>query len=195
MLSEPIILVVAQLYNRIYSLSLLRNYLLYKLLRLCPAILLVNKRAHREASPLLYSRNCFKVQTRGILTLFLDNIRPQNVSFLRHIYIAFPAFDDNYVGSVTLKEDSIRTLELIRDNCTNLIIFETSLRLQTINIIEVAIDILDCPQVAAPLALVDARFKTISSLKEIIINIYDEPLNCDLKEKIRGCGQTIESIE
>jgi len=61
MLSEPIILVVAQLYNRIYSLSLLRNYLLYKLLRLCPAILLVNKRAHREASPLLYSRNCFKV--------------------------------------------------------------------------------------------------------------------------------------
>ena len=36
------------------------------------------------------------------------------------------------------------------------------------------------------------RFKAISSLKEIIVNVYDEPLSCDLREKIRGYGWTIE---
>jgi hypothetical protein len=40
---------------------------------------------------------------------------------------------------------------------------------------ESAIDALDSPRAAAALALVDARFKAISSLKEIIVNVYDEP--------------------
>jgi hypothetical protein len=49
------------------------------------------------------------------LLAFLDHIGPQNASFLRHICIAFPAFVDYHLGSVALKEDSIRTLEHIRD--------------------------------------------------------------------------------
>ena len=114
---------------------------------------------------------------------------PQNASFLRHICIAFPAiYDYHHLESVTLKEDSIRTLERIRDNCTNLATLETSLRFRTIIAMESAIDI-DSPR---PLALVDARFKAISSLKEIIVNVYDEPISCDLREEMRGCGWTIE---
>jgi hypothetical protein len=159
---------------------------------LCPAILLANERAHREASPLLYSRNCFRLD-KGFLTLFLDHIGPQNASYLRHICIAFPAFEDYHLGSITLKEDSIRTLERIRDNCTNLATLEMSLRFRTINIMESAIDAPDSPRAAA-LALVDARFKAISSLKEIIVNVYDEPLSCDLREKMRGCGWTVEGV-
>ncbi len=90
-------------------------------------------------------------------------------SFLHHICIDFPAFDDyHHLESVTLKEDSIRTLERIRDNCTNLATLETSLRFRTINIMESAIDAPDSPRAAA-LALVDARFKAISSLKEIVV--------------------------
>jgi hypothetical protein len=42
--------------------------------------------------------------------------------------------------------------------------------------------------------LVDAPFKAISSLKEIIVNVYDEPLSCDLREEMRGCGWTIEGV-
>jgi hypothetical protein len=90
-----------------------------------------------------------------------------------------------------LKEDSIRTLERIRDNCMNLAILKTSLRFRTIIAMESAIDF-GSPQAAAALALVDARFKAISSLKEIIVNVYDEPLSCDLREEMRGCGWTIE---
>jgi hypothetical protein len=187
-LSELIVLCAMQ-YGGIYGLALPRNSLSCGPLRLCPAILLANKRAHHEASTLLYSRNRFRLD-KGFLTVFLDQIGPQNASFLRHICIAFPAFNDHR-ESVTLKEDSIRTLERIRDNCTNLATLETSLGFRTINIMESAIDAPDSPRAAA-LALVDARFKAISSLKEIIVTVYDEPLSCGRWEEMRGCGWTIE---
>jgi hypothetical protein len=55
--------------------------------------------------------------------------------------------------------------------------------------IKIAIDALDSPRIAADaLALVDARFKAISSLKEIIVNAYDESPSDNLRKKIRGCG-------
>ena len=172
------------------------------LLRLCPAILLANKRAHSEASPLLYSRNRFRLQDPGlvdetqgaILTSFLDHIGRQNASFLRHICMAFPAFDEYDLGSVTLQEDSIRTLELVRNNCTNIATLEMSL--QTTTAMEFAIDALDSPRTAAEaLVLVNARFKAISSLKEVIVNVYDETPSDDLRKKIRGCGWIIKVTE
>jgi hypothetical protein len=93
LLSEPIILVAREPHGIIVGLSLPRNSGECGPLRLCPAILLANRRAHREASPLLYSRNRFRLH-KGFLTLFLDHIGPQNASFLRHICIAFPTFDN-----------------------------------------------------------------------------------------------------
>ena len=129
-------LYLCQTYGGIYRLALPRNSWECGPLRACPVIL-ANKRAHHEATPLLYSRNRFRLD-QGFLTLFLDHIGPQNASFLRHIYIGFPAF---HLGSVTLKEDSIRTRERIRDNCTNLPTLETSLRFWTIIAMESAIDI------------------------------------------------------
>jgi hypothetical protein len=71
-LSEPIILWAGQPYGGIYGLALPRNSRECRPLRFCSAILLANKRVHREASPLLYSRNCVRLQERTILTLFLD---------------------------------------------------------------------------------------------------------------------------
>ena len=193
MLLELIVLQGIQPYGEIYRLILPRNSLEYRLLCLYLVILLTNKRVHREASPLLYSRNSFRLD-KGYLTLFLDYIGPQNVSFLCYIYITFLAFDDYYyLESVTLKEDSICTLERICDNYTNLTILETLLRFWTINIIESTINTPNSPRVTA-LLLVDTRFKVISSLKEIIINIYDILLSYDLREKIRSYGQIIEGI-
>jgi hypothetical protein len=65
-LSEPIILWVRQPYGGIYGLALPRNSRECGPLRLCPAILLANKRAHWEASPLLYSRNCVRLSLRPV---------------------------------------------------------------------------------------------------------------------------------
>lgn len=173
-------------------------------LRLCPAILLANKRALREAGRLLYSRNCFRVQAPiflpeyiaqlTILTSFINQIGPQNTSFLPHICIAFPEYEDYSLGSVTLREDSIRILELIRNNCTNLAILEMSL--QSTSARESAIDALDSPRAASEaLALVDGRFKAIPSLEKIIVNVCDEPCSHEVREKMRGCGWIIEVTE
>lgn len=119
----------------------------------------------------------------AILTSFLEYI------VLRRICIPFPTFDDYHARSVTLQKDSIRTMELICDKCTNLAILETTL--EATAAVELSIDSLDNPRAAAEaLALVDTRFKAISSLKEIIANVYDEIPSLDLRDKMRSCGWT-----
>ncbi|OCK94777.1 uncharacterized protein K441DRAFT_659674 [Cenococcum geophilum 1.58] len=171
---------------------------------LCLALLHVSKRVYSEASSLFYSENRFTLLDleflfrhplqNVILTSFLDRIGRQNASFLRHICIAFPAFDDYHIGRVTLRENSIRTLELIRLNCPNITTLETSL--ETTNAMEVAINALDSPRAATEaLALVDARFKAISPLEEVIVNVYGEPPSDDLRKKIRDHAWTIKVTE
>jgi hypothetical protein len=198
-LSEPIIIEMATEGSRSIRgvLPNTNNWLTWGKLGLCPAILLANKQIHREATSLLYSMNCFRVGALGssytyetpysTLTSFLDRIGSQNASFLCRICIAFPTFDDYHTGSVTLQEDSIRALELIRDKCTNLAILETSL--ETTAVVGLSIDSLNNPSAAAEaLALVDMRFKAIPSVKEIIVNVYDETPSLGLRDKMRGCG-------
>jgi hypothetical protein len=168
---------------------------------LCLALLYVSKRVYSEASSLFYSENCFMLSDlefplgyplqSAIFTSFLDRIGRQNASFLHHLCIAFPALDDYHLGRIPLKEDSIRTLELIRLNCPNITTLETSL--ETTTAMEEAINALDSPRAATKvLALVDARFKAISSLKEVIVNVDDEPPNDDLRKKIRDYAWTIK---
>lgn len=40
--------------------------------------------------------------------------------------------------------------------------------------------------------MVDARFKAIPLLQEIHINLYDEPINLDVREKMNGYGWAIK---
>jgi hypothetical protein len=93
-----------------------------------------------------------------------------------------------------LQEDSIKTLELIRHNCTGIAILETSLR-DTVRL-ECADYRLDSSPIAAEaLDLLDARFKAISSLKEVIVDVHiydDEGLSDDLRKKMRDWGWTIK---
>ena len=168
---------------------------------LCPAILVANKQIHHEATPLLYSMNRFRVgageysytyeTSREILQKFLDHIGNQNASFLRQICIAFPAFNIYHAGNITLQEDSVLSLELLRDRCTNLHILETSL--ETTTAVEHSIDSLDNPLAATEaMALVNTRFKALPSLKEVIVNVSDKAPNVLLREEMRSCGWRIE---
>jgi hypothetical protein len=81
-----------------------------RLSSLYPALLLSNKSAHSEASPVLYSRYRFRLQDLPdgthvtILASFLDQIGRRNASFLRYIYIPFPGLDSCHFGSVTLQD-------------------------------------------------------------------------------------------
>jgi hypothetical protein len=84
-----------------------------------------------------------------------------------------------------LQEDSIKILELIRNNCTSIATLEISLR-DTLPL-ECADHKLDSSPIAAEaLELLDARFKAISSLKEVVVDVhvYDyEVLSDNLMKK------------
>jgi hypothetical protein len=166
---------------------------LHKRYGLCPALLRASKSVYHEASPLLYSRNRFEftdlAPTRRLstkssaLTSFFSQTGDKNTSFIRHLCIDFPTFSDYRPGTAALNDDSIKTLELIREKCTNIAILETSLR-----------DIwpFESYKTSGLLELLDARFKAILSLKEVIVPIssYKVPSN-DLKKKMRDCGWTV----
>ncbi|KAI9856730.1 MAG: hypothetical protein M1813_008767 [Trichoglossum hirsutum] len=150
---------------------------------LCPALLRANKRVNREASPLLYSGNRFRFS--GL------DLTP---SFLRHVCIDFPEFGDYRPGSTVLQEDSIKILELIRDNCTGIATLETSLR-DDFRLECVGYKLDSSPITVEALELLDARFKAILSLKVVIVDAHvydDEDLSDDLMKKMRDCGWTIK---
>jgi hypothetical protein len=171
---------------------------------LCPALLRANKRVNREASPLLYSGNRFRfsgldltprLDTKSaVLASFLSQIESQNASFLRHVCIDFPEFGDYRPGSTVLQEDSIKILELIRDNCTGIATLETSLR-DDFRLECVGYKLDSSPITVEALELLDARFKAILSLKVVIVDAHvydDEDLSDDLMKKMRDCGWTIK---
>jgi hypothetical protein len=82
-------------------------------------------------------------------------------------------------------------LEMIRDYCTNITTLETLL--YTSAEMESRLDAADSPRAAdEALTLVDVRFKAIPSLKEVIVNLYDEPPSDYLRKKIHKCGWTIK---
>jgi hypothetical protein len=174
-LSEPVLFMTS--WNKLNKRPFLQ---LQKRYGLCPALLRASKSVYHEASPLLYSRNRFDftdLASRGrlsALTSFFNQTGDKNASFIRHFCIDFLGYPD-------LKEDSIRTLELIREKCTNITIFET-LWPEYENYQETS-DLLE---------LLDARLKAISSLKEVIVHIHSYKVpSYYLYKKIRDCGWTV----
>jgi hypothetical protein len=155
---------------------------LHKRCNLCPAALRANKRVHREANGLLYTGNRFEFidlvpMERLMYTdctaveSFLNQIGRQNSSVIRHICIDFSTISDYRPGTACLHGGSIKTLELLRENCTSLTILETPL--YDIIPLEVYHEDTGKRMVAdAAVELVDARFRDISSLKEIVVNVY-----------------------
>jgi hypothetical protein len=73
-------------------------------------------------------------------------------------------------------------LEMIRDYCTNIATLETLL--YTSAEMESRLDAADSPRAAdKALTLVDAHFKAIPSLKEVIVNYMQQSMVSDLRDK------------
>jgi len=158
----------------------------------------------REASPLLYSGNRFGFSHPypmtwifaecQVFTSFLSQIGRQNASFLRHISIHFPDFDD--FRPATLRKESMKLLEFIRDNCTSIATLEISMDSPYSSAYTADLD--SSLVTGEALELLDARFKAMSSLKEIIVNVPvygNEGPSDSLRKKMRDCGWTIKDIE
>ncbi|KEF51026.1 uncharacterized protein A1O9_12910 [Exophiala aquamarina CBS 119918] len=169
---------------------------------LCPAILCVSKMIHREASPLLYSHNRFRfpevftsapsASTSAHIRPFFDQIGSY-ASHIRHICVPFPSFDYPQPTRALLHEVHIKNLELIRDTCTGVETLELSVPPEHCNYA------LSHSVIAAEaLNLLDMHFKSIPSLKEIIVNLNMYPQRApsdDLTKKMKNYGWTVKVTE
>jgi len=190
-LSESIIF-VADYFPPSLPLIRSRRYNLY------PALLRVNKQAHGEASPLLYSNNCFQfpnVCTWAPSPINSAHIAPflrqigSYASFVRQICIPFPTLGDYCHESATLHEAHIENLALIRNTCTHIATLELLVQLD-----HMSYAFSDSLFGTKALDLLNTQLKTISSLKEIIVNfqVYGSEDISDLTKKMRDRTWTVE---
>ena len=177
--------------------------LLYKRYGLCPALLRCSKSVNHEASPLLYSGNRFeftdmnptlrrRLTQSAALASFLTKIGHRNASFIRQICIDFPTFENDNPESVALQKESIKMLEIIRDNCTGIAKLETLLCGPYSSGLEIDRSPFGAEAALEPL---DTHLEAISSLKEVIVQCiytsYQGPSD-HLKKKMHDLGWTTE---
>lgn len=163
-------------------------------LGLTPELLLANKTVHREASSLLYGQNRFNfaICTSEHVTCFFDQIGRNNANHIRHICIAFPNIRDLGRHDAALEDnDSVRILEKVQSDCTNLRTLTTSL--YSTNAMVLELDALENPQIVVEaVALVDARFRVFSSLREVIVEVYEDGPSADVRKTMESHGWTIK---
>ena len=162
---------------------------------LIPGILRANKTVHREASSLLYAQNRFDfaMATPEDLASFLRTIG-ENANYIRHIYVDFPSLRDLEPGNVTLEEGSDGILASIQSACANLRTLTTSS--SSTHAMELRLDALDNPNIVTEaLSLVNTRFRAISSLQNIIVEVYDDGPSGYIRRKMENHGWVVSTIE
>lgn len=142
---------------------------------------------------MFYSQNRFDF-TGAIpeaLASFLEQIGSHSAGCIRHILIDFPEFLYLDPGDVALEESSVNILVSIQSGCANLSTVTTSLN--STNAMECQLDNLEHPNIATEaLKLVDAQFRAISSLKEIVLEVYEDGPGDHLRKVMESYGWTLD---
>ncbi|KAI1747517.1 hypothetical protein F4782DRAFT_521003 [Xylaria castorea] len=164
--------------------------------QLTPGLLRANKAVHREASSLFYGKNCFDLSdpTPEQVVYFLEHIGSSDAAHIRHVIIDFPVFLCLDPGHVTLVEGSASILTTIQSRCTNLSSLKTPP--YSTNTIEARLDHLDNHKVTTEaFQLVDAHFRAISSLQEIILEVDEDGPSDNIRETMKSHGWILNTIE
>ncbi len=162
-----------------------------------PQLLRVNKEIYGEASSLLYSQNRLSLITLDFdyLGRFLDKIGRNNAGQIRHLCIEFPVFDRLELHDITLEADSASSLARIQSDCVNLSTLETS-AISTDHM-TFRLGAIDSPHfseiVHEALTLVDARFRAIASLQEIVVQV--SPLSDEIRKEMTSLGWAITEVD
>ncbi|KAL2817744.1 hypothetical protein BDW59DRAFT_175374 [Aspergillus cavernicola] len=207
-----------ELRNKIYTHLLVREEPItpwYHDNELAPNLLRANKTIHHEAKSLLYGRNCFDL-TGGsfqLISQFLNQIGCHSATHIQCICIDFSIICDveNRVrseeGHFRLEERDFRFEEVnfrfedesssilanIQNACTHLTTLITSPR--STYTLELNLEFNSPKIVAKALALLDARFRAITSLQEIIVEAFDEGPSDDIRREMASYGWTVKIVE
>lgn len=154
---------------------------------------LANKTIHRETESVLYGQNSFDLSSSNsrLLVGFLNRIGRDKAKHVRCLRINFPNI--RYTeDDVSLEDDSVLILKKIQSECSDLKTLITSLP----GLILLSLDALNNPRIIAKaLELVDARFKAISSLQEVIAEVYGENITADTRMKMESFGWIVNVTE
>jgi hypothetical protein len=192
----------SELRNRIYELCLLHEEPINPWIdynqrhELTPGLLRANKTIHREASSLLYAQNRFDftMATPEDVASFLRTIGNNNADCIRHICVDFPSPRNLEPGNVTLEEGSDDILVSIQSSCANLRTLTTSL--SSTHAMELRLDALDNPKVVTEaLTLVNTCFRAISSLQDIVVEVYDDGPSDSIRRKMEDLGWKVNTTE
>lgn len=162
---------------------------------LSPSLLATNTTILHEAGSLLYGQNQFNLASwdEEFALQFLDDIGSVNASHLQCICIDLPRFR-NLNNEINMEDESLRTLEKIQSDCTNLQ-----------KLIISAEDTADMENQFYPLngqevyfralALVDAGFRAIPSLREVIAEVYEGEASSDITMIMQSHGWIVNVMK
>ncbi|KAI1845893.1 hypothetical protein JX266_007980 [Neoarthrinium moseri] len=161
------------------------------------AIICTNRQIHAEAAAVLYGLNHF---------IFLDNARHQvelirsflgligrrNAGLLGYLSINFPVVEvaGDLEGNFVLREDSLATLMLLKDRCTQLKQLETHVHHDT-SAETFRSGCSGAHHIRRALSQIDSQLKQLSSLSEVIVTFYTEPPSLLMEELMREFGWTV----
>lgn len=162
--------------------------------KLTRGLLRANKTVHHETSSLLYARNRFDltIGTPENVASFFARIGRKNADHIRHIYVDFPRFLRVEPDNVTLYDVSAGILAKIQSSCVNL----STLTISRSCIFDMELDIeaQDNPKLATEaLELVNTHFRAITSLQEIIVEVYEDRPSDHIRRRMESHGWTIRT--
>ena len=163
------------------------------------ALLYNNRQISDEARAILYGMNQFTLQEADttqrqgrLLESFLNCIGPVNAGFLSHLCIEFPATEriEGQSGEIRIREDSLQSLQLLQNECIRLKTLETLIYDQNYSaLIEEEQNRNEF--VREVLLEIDAQFRGIASLNEIIVRVSSGSLAPSVREFLQGLGWVV----
>ena len=143
------------------------------------SLLYTNRQMHSEAIKVLYGMNNFGLldttpQQLGLLQTFLNYIGSVNAGLLSHLCINFPVAEsiEGQPGKVKLRDDSLQSLKLLREKCTNLTTLETLIHSKNSKGL-IKTDQDNSQFIQNGLSHIDAQLKAIPSLNRVIVRNYN----------------------
>jgi hypothetical protein len=129
---------------------------------------------------------------------FLEQIGPLNASYIRHMRIDFPKFLYREPNNYALEDDSLENLTKIQSYCANLITLTISASsTYCIKGMAIRLDTLEYGKVETTevLRLVNTYFIAMSSLQEIIVELYEGDPNELVQRTVERQGWVIRIVE
>lgn len=163
------------------------------------SLLYTNRQVYDEACAMLYRSSRFTLvdttpRQVDLLQSFLDCIGSVNAGHLSYLCINFPAAEivEENPRRIVLREDSLRSLELLQEKCTHLKTLEGFVHSQNSRGLTGASD--DDPQfVQEALSQINAQLKAIPSLSKVIVRFHSgspspsvmEQMQCHAKSLLK----------